>query len=103
MRKRFFLLVLLPFLAVAETWLPPERPLPDLTDLAKRNEIVAESPALGQLQAGRICVVAFAGRNLEADSPRKFRKTVRAAERERTGIRPGLISTTPAGMISGFR
>lgn len=44
MRKRIFLLVLLPFLAVAETWLPPERPLPDLTDLAKRNEIVAESP-----------------------------------------------------------
>lgn len=50
MRKRFFLLVLLPFLAVAETWLPPERPLPDLTDLAKRNEIVAESPALGSFK-----------------------------------------------------
>ena len=50
MRKRIFLLVLLPFLAVAETWLPPERPLPDLTDLAKRNEIVAESPALGSFK-----------------------------------------------------
>ncbi len=48
MKKVFQILFLLPLAAAAaETWLPPERPLPDLRELTKKGEVVAVSSKLG--------------------------------------------------------
>ena len=48
MKKVFQILFLLPLAAAAaETWLPPERPLPDLRELTQKGEVVAVSSKLG--------------------------------------------------------
>ena len=54
MRKWFHLLALMPLLTMAESYLPPERPLPDLSDLTRADEIVAKSPVLGEFLPGKL-------------------------------------------------
>ncbi len=46
--------LLLPLLAAAESYLPPERPLPDLRELTPKSEVVAVSPETGKFRPAEL-------------------------------------------------